>query len=60
MAWSEELRGTFSQIAEAVRAAGLEAAVAKRRRDSRYEAGQRTGVWVKLRLDCQQEFLESV
>ena len=53
---SEELRGTPARIVEAVRDLGLEGVVAKRR-DSRYDAGQRGGAWVKLKLDRQQEFV---
>jgi bifunctional non-homologous end joining protein LigD len=52
---SEELHGTADRVLEAVRALGLEGVIAKRR-DSRYDAGQRSGVWVKLKLDRQQEF----
>jgi bifunctional non-homologous end joining protein LigD len=35
---------------------GLEGVVAKRK-DSRYESGERSGAWVKLKLDKQQEFV---
>jgi bifunctional non-homologous end joining protein LigD len=52
---SQELPGTASQVAEAVRQLGLEGVIAKRR-DSRYDAGQRS-TWVKLKLDKQQEFV---
>jgi bifunctional non-homologous end joining protein LigD len=31
--------------------------VIAKRRDSRYDAGQRSGAWVKLKLDRQQEFV---
>jgi bifunctional non-homologous end joining protein LigD len=31
--------------------------VTAKRRGSRYEAGQRTGFWLKLKLDRQQEFV---
>ena len=53
---SQELRGTAAQVAEAVSRLGLEGVIAKRR-GSRYEAGQRTGSWLKLKLDRQQEFV---
>ena len=53
---SEELHGAPDQIIEAVRGLGLEGIVAKRR-DSRYEPGQRSGSWLKLKLDKQQEFI---
>jgi DNA ligase D-like protein (predicted ligase) len=53
---SESLRGTVAQIASAVRGLGLEGVIAKRK-DSRYEADQRTGAWLKLKLDRQQELV---
>ena len=53
---SEELPGTAAHVTEAVAALGLEGVIAKRR-DSRYDAGQRSGAWVKLKLDKQQEFV---
>lgn len=53
---SEELRGTPDRIIEAVQGLGLEGVIAKRK-DSRYDAGQRNAAWVKLKLDRQQEFV---
>jgi DNA ligase D-like protein (predicted ligase) len=53
---SQELRGTAPQVITAVQRLGLEGIIAKRR-DSRYEAGKRSGAWVKLKLDKQQEFV---
>jgi DNA ligase D-like protein (predicted ligase) len=53
---SDALQGSVADIVEAVRALGLEGVVAKRR-DSVYDAGQRTGAWRKLKLDKQQEFV---
>jgi bifunctional non-homologous end joining protein LigD len=53
---SEELRGTPDRIIEAVQGLGLEGVIAKRK-DSRYDAGQRHAAWVKLKLDRQQEFV---
>ena len=53
---SEALPGTAAQVADAVRALGLEGVIAKRW-SSRYSAGQRGGAWVKLKLDKQQEFV---
>jgi bifunctional non-homologous end joining protein LigD len=53
---SQELPGTAAQVTEAVGRLGLEGVIAKRR-DSRYDAGQRSGAWVKLKLDKQQEFV---
>jgi len=43
-------------ILEAVRALGLEGVVGKRT-GSLYEAGERSGAWIKLRTDRQQEFV---
>jgi bifunctional non-homologous end joining protein LigD len=53
---SQPLRGTPEQLIKAVSQLGLEGIVAKRK-DSRYDAGQRSGAWVKLKLDKQQEFV---
>ena len=53
---SEELPGTAQQVIAAVQRLGLEGVIAKRR-DSRYQAAQRTDAWVKLKLDRQQEFV---
>ena len=53
---SEELPGTANQVIAAVQTLGLEGVIAKRRA-SRYDAGQRNGAWVKLKLDKQQEFV---
>jgi bifunctional non-homologous end joining protein LigD len=53
---SMELEGSATKVIEAVNRLGLEGVIAKRR-DSRYDAGQRSGAWVKLKLDQQQEFV---
>jgi DNA ligase D-like protein (predicted ligase) len=53
---SHELPGSAAQVTEAVGRLGLEGVIAKRRA-SRYEPGLRTGAWVKLKLDKQQEFV---
>ena len=53
---SQELPGTAQQVIAAVQQLGLEGVIAKRK-DSRYEAAQRSGAWVKLKLDKQQEFV---
>jgi DNA ligase D-like protein (predicted ligase) len=53
---SMELQGSASQVIDAVGRLGLEGVIAKRR-DSRYDAGQRSGTWVKVKLDQQQEFV---
>jgi bifunctional non-homologous end joining protein LigD len=52
---SQELPGSAAQVVAAVQQLGLEGVIAKRR-DSRYDA-QRSGAWVKLKLDKQQEFV---
>src|SRR5262249_53620273 len=51
-----EFPGTLDQLISSVRAQGLEGLVAKRR-DSRYEAGQRSGAWAKMRVNQGQEFV---
>jgi bifunctional non-homologous end joining protein LigD len=53
---SQELPGSASQVIAAIQRLGLEGVIAKRR-GSRYDAGQRSGVWVKLKLAKQQEFV---
>src|SRR5687768_6607529 len=53
---SAELNGTAAAVIAAVGQLGLEGVIAKRR-DSRYDAGQRSGAWLKLKLDRQQEFV---
>ena len=53
---SAELEGSATQVAKAVGDLGLEGVIAKRR-DSKYEAAQRSGTWQKLKLDRQQEFV---
>jgi bifunctional non-homologous end joining protein LigD len=53
---SEPLAGSAAEVADAVRALGLEGVIAKRW-SSRYSAGQRGAAWVKLKLDKQQEFV---
>jgi DNA ligase D-like protein (predicted ligase) len=53
---SDPLPGTPDQIADAVRALGLEGVVAKRRRSS-YAPGRRSDAWVKVRFAKRQEFV---
>jgi bifunctional non-homologous end joining protein LigD len=53
---SHALNGSAADVAKAVRATGLEGVIAKRR-DAVYEPGERSGTWVKLKLDQQQEFV---
>jgi ATP-dependent DNA ligase len=50
------LQAQSGQVLEAVRKLGLEGIVGKRL-DSRYEPGQRLGVWIKLRTNLEQEFV---
>ena len=52
---SQNLPGRPGDIVDAVRKLGLEGVIAKRRA-SRYEAGRRSGAWVKLKLNLEQEF----
>ena len=50
------LDATLSDLMASVRMQGLEGLVAKRR-DSRYEAGLRSGAWQKMRVNRGQEFV---
>jgi bifunctional non-homologous end joining protein LigD len=45
------LTGSLDELIQAVRVHGLEGLVAKRR-DSRYESGERSGAWSKMRVDA--------
>ncbi|MGI8819476.1 MAG: non-homologous end-joining DNA ligase [Chthoniobacterales bacterium] len=54
--FSPLLDGTPAQIVDAVRSLGLEGVVGKRKGSS-YEAGERSGAWIKHRTDRQQEFV---
>lgn len=53
---SVELPGNPTDILASVRAFGLEGAMAKRR-DSVYESGERTGAWLKAKVELQQELV---
>src|SRR5215510_9575581 len=53
---SPELIASLRDLIASVKAQGLEGLVAKRR-DSRYEPGQRTGAWQKMRINRGQEFV---
>jgi bifunctional non-homologous end joining protein LigD len=53
---SQNLPGTPKQIVTAVRRLGLEGVIAKRQ-TSVYEPGRRSGAWVKLKLNQEQEFV---
>jgi DNA ligase D-like protein (predicted ligase) len=54
--YSPELKASLADLVASVRAQGLEGLVAKRR-DSRYEPGQRSGAWRKMRINKGQEFV---
>lgn len=53
---SPDLPGRVVDIVRALAAAGIEGVVAKRK-DSPYQPGERSGDWVKLKLERQQEFV---
>jgi bifunctional non-homologous end joining protein LigD len=53
---SLQLPGDVANIVNTVRTMRLEGVVAKRR-DSPYEAGERSNAWQKLKLERQQEFV---
>jgi bifunctional non-homologous end joining protein LigD len=53
---SQDLPGSAADIVKALRAAGIEGVIAKRR-DSTYQPGGRSNDWVKLKLERQQEFV---
>lgn len=50
------LEADLRDLVHSVKAEGLEGLVAKRR-DSRYEAGLRSGAWLKMRVNRGQEFV---
>jgi bifunctional non-homologous end joining protein LigD len=54
--YSPLLDGSLKDLIQSVRAQCLEGLVAKRR-DSRYEAGMRSGAWQKMRVNQGQEFV---
>jgi bifunctional non-homologous end joining protein LigD len=53
---SEQLRGSKEELLQLARQFQLEGLIAKRP-DSLYEAGRRSGAWVKVKLTQQQEFV---
>jgi bifunctional non-homologous end joining protein LigD len=53
---SSQLNTSLSDLIDAVKAHGFEGIVAKRL-DSRYEPGQRSGAWLKMRVNQAQEFV---
>jgi len=56
MRLSPVLPGTTRDIVQALQAAGIEGVVAKRKTSS-YQPGERSGDWVKFKLEQQQEFV---
>jgi bifunctional non-homologous end joining protein LigD len=50
--FSEELQGTREELVRVARQFRLEGLVAKRK-NSTYESGQRSGVWVKVKLTME-------
>jgi ATP-dependent DNA ligase len=55
---SPELEASLSDLIHSVKANGLEGLVTKRR-DSRYEPGERPGAWQKMRVDRGQPFVNA-
>jgi ATP-dependent DNA ligase len=53
---SPVLEASLSDLVQSIRAQGLEGLVAKRA-NSRYEPGQRSGAWMKMRVNRCQEFI---
>jgi DNA ligase D-like protein (predicted ligase) len=54
--YSPRLQASLSDLIHAVKAEGFEGLVAKRL-DSRYESGERSGAWLKMRVNRGQEFV---
>jgi bifunctional non-homologous end joining protein LigD len=54
--YSGELNASLADLIRGVKASGMEGLVAKRR-DSVYEAGRRSGAWMKMRVNQGQEFV---
>jgi DNA ligase D-like protein (predicted ligase) len=54
--YSSELRASLTNLVASVKEQGLEGLVAKRR-DSKYEPGERSGAWQKMRVNRGQEFV---
>jgi len=54
--YSPELKENLADLVHSVKLQGLEGLVAKRR-SSRYEPGQRSGAWRKMRVNRRQEFV---
>ncbi len=54
--YSPQLKASLEDLVHSVKEQGLEGLVAKRR-DSRYEPGQRSGSWQKMRINAGQELV---
>jgi ATP-dependent DNA ligase len=54
--YSPELKASLKDLILSVKAQGLEGLVAKRR-DSKYEPGERSGAWQKMRVNQGQELV---
>ena len=54
--FSETMQASAAELIRAVREQGLEGVIAKRQ-DSSYEAGKRSGAWVKMRVNRGQELV---
>lgn len=54
--YTPELKGSVADLLRSVKAHGLEGLIAKRRA-GRYEPGQRSGAWRKMRVNRGQEFV---
>jgi DNA ligase D-like protein (predicted ligase) len=53
---SPVLEASLQDLVQSVKAQGLEGLIAKRR-ESKYEAGQRSGAWMKMRVNQGQELV---
>lgn len=53
---SPALEANLADLIQSIRAQGLEGLVAKRA-DSKYEPGQRSGAWIKMRVNVAEEFV---
>jgi DNA ligase D-like protein (predicted ligase) len=54
--YSSDLEGSLPDLIQSVRDQHFEGLVAKRK-DSQYESGQRSGAWLKMRVNRGQEFV---
>jgi DNA ligase D-like protein (predicted ligase) len=54
--YSPELDGSLADLVQSVREQKFEGLIAKRL-DSRYESGERSGAWLKMRVNQGQEFV---